>query len=240
MPSAYGSLLFATVMEAALGVLDAPLKITADYPPGCYGGPGPGEGSNITDMLAPSCIYSMESYTTDGSYTEVAGIILNTNRPGHYGSMSVNFTVSSPTRTREPDILVVTDGWAHLSVGDETRDFWWNPAPGKNSYGPDRVFVFFRVPTIDFGTLPRNVSVWSSWDSLIGGAQSDGLGLRVSHKCSSNVPYSEFYSSQQILIKRVRGGWYYLVKYEFFDFSPMLEDYTKYVIRGNLQNVNIL
>ncbi|EER16794.1 hypothetical protein Pmar_PMAR020322 [Perkinsus marinus ATCC 50983] len=150
MPLAYGSLLLATVMEAALGVPDTRFQITADYPPGCNGGPGPGEGSNIIDILAPSCIYNMGGYATDGSYTEVAAIRLNTNRPGHYGSMALNLVVSSATGAKEPNISVLTTGWAHLSVGDQTRDFWWNPAPGRHFYGPYPREVYPQLSTIDF------------------------------------------------------------------------------------------
>ncbi|EER13056.1 hypothetical protein Pmar_PMAR010608, partial [Perkinsus marinus ATCC 50983] len=82
MPLTYGSFLLAAVMEASLGQSDIPFQITADYPPGCHGGPGPGEGSSITQMLAPSCIYNMKGYTIDGVHRDVAGIILNTNRHG--------------------------------------------------------------------------------------------------------------------------------------------------------------
>ncbi|EER09435.1 hypothetical protein Pmar_PMAR001638 [Perkinsus marinus ATCC 50983] len=240
MPLAYGSLLLATVMEAALGLPDIPFQITADYPPGCYGGPGPGEGSNITDMLAPSCIYNMKGYAIDGVHREVAGIILNNNMRGRYGSLHMNLNLSTLPGTVKHNVIVGTYGWAHLSVGDETRDFWWNPSPGENIYGPKPVEVFAKVATIDSGTLPNNVSTWSSWDSLTGTAHSDGLNLICTHKCSSNVPNSEFYTGQEILIKRVEGGWNYLVTYNFRDNSRQLEDYNKYVISGNLQDVNII
>ncbi|EER07870.1 hypothetical protein Pmar_PMAR008048 [Perkinsus marinus ATCC 50983] len=240
MPLACGSLWLATVMEAALGLPDIPFQITADYPPGCYGGPGPGEGSNITDMLAPSCIYNMKGYATDAVYREAAGIILNTNRAGYYDGMLLNLTVSNLPGTLKPDILVETDGWAHLSVGDETRDFWWNPSQGKIIYGPKPVEVSAKVATIDSGTLPNNVSTWSSWDSLTGTAHGNGLHLICTHKCSSNVPNSEFYTAQEILMKKVEGGWNYLVMYNFRDNSRKLEDYNKYVISGDLQDVNIV
>ncbi|EER01380.1 hypothetical protein Pmar_PMAR009779 [Perkinsus marinus ATCC 50983] len=240
MPLAYGSLLLATVMEAALGLPDIPFQITADYPLGCYGGPGPGNGSAIYNMLPPSCIYNMKGYTIDGVHREVAGIILNTNRPGHWGSLHMSLNLSTVPDTETHDVLVGTDGWAHLSVGDETRDFWWNPAPGKNIYGPQPVEVRVQVSTIDSGTLPNNVSIWSSWDRLTGTANSDGLRLFCMHKCSSNVPSSEIYTIQEIVIKRVEGGWYYLITYVFRDYSRKLKEYSEYMIFGDLRDLNIV
>ncbi|EER04870.1 hypothetical protein Pmar_PMAR028844 [Perkinsus marinus ATCC 50983] len=239
MPFAYGSLLLVTVMEAALGLSDIPLQVTADYPPGCYGGPGPGNGSTIYNMLAPSCIYNMKGYTIDGVHREVGGMILNTNRPGHYGSLHMNVNLSTVPGTEKHDVLVGTKGWAHLSVGDETRDFWWNPAPGQNIYGPDPVEVGVQVSTIDSGTLPNNVSIWSSWDRLTGTANSDGLMLLFcKHECSSNVPNSRFYTVQEIRIEKVEGGWYYAITYAFRDDSRKIREYLKYVIWGYLQDVN--
>ncbi|EER11502.1 hypothetical protein Pmar_PMAR016345, partial [Perkinsus marinus ATCC 50983] len=150
MSYTFGLLSFAIVTQA-LGQSDFPFQVVADYPAGCHGGPGPGEGSNITDLLKPSCIYNMKGVTSEGVIKEAAGIILNTNRPGHYGSMHVKVTVSKKPGTKG-GALVETYGWAHLSVGDETRDFWWNPAPGNNAFLPG---VPIHIATIDYGSIPN-------------------------------------------------------------------------------------
>ncbi|EER13720.1 hypothetical protein Pmar_PMAR018411 [Perkinsus marinus ATCC 50983] len=240
MPLAYGSLLLATVMEAALGLPDIPFQVTADYPHGCYRGPGPGEWSIIRDMPSSSCIYNMKGYTFNGVYREVAGIILNTTRPGHHGSLHMILNLSTVPGTSKYDVLVRTEGWAHLSVGDKSKDFWWNPSPGEHIYGPEHGEVSARVATIDSGTPSTNVSIWSSWDTLTGKAHGDGLDLICEHKCSSSVLNSEFYTAQRILIRRVEGGWHYFVTYKFRDDSRKLGDYSKFVIFGNLLDVNIM
>ncbi|EER16929.1 hypothetical protein Pmar_PMAR022915, partial [Perkinsus marinus ATCC 50983] len=150
MSYTFGLLSFAIVTQA-LGQSGSPFQVVADYPAGCHGGPGPGEGSNITDLLKPSCIYNMKGVTSEGVIKEAAGIILNTNRPGHYGSMHVKVTVFTRPGTKG-GALVETYGWAHLSVGDETRDFWWNPAPANNAFLPG---VPIHIATIDYGSIPN-------------------------------------------------------------------------------------
>ncbi|EER18893.1 hypothetical protein Pmar_PMAR005446 [Perkinsus marinus ATCC 50983] len=113
----------------------------------------------------------MKGVTYEGVVKEAAGIILNTNRPGHYGSMHVNVTVSKKPGI-ECSTLVETYGWAHLSVGDETRDFWWNPAPRKDAYGLGQLI---HIATIDFGSIPAaNVRTWTSWHGLDGTSDCEG------------------------------------------------------------------
>ncbi|EER15724.1 hypothetical protein Pmar_PMAR014743 [Perkinsus marinus ATCC 50983] len=177
----------------------------------------------------------MKGVTSEGVIKEAAGIILNTNRPGHYGSMHVKVTVSKKPGTKG-GALVETYGWAHLSVGDETRDFWWNPAPGNNAFLPG---VPIHIATIDYGSIPNaNVRTWTSWHRLEGTADSKGLSLEASEKTFSNKRYPDFFTGQQIIATKRNGGWDYMVKYRFRAYPAKFKEYIKYVIRGNLQDKN--
>ncbi|EER05202.1 hypothetical protein Pmar_PMAR010486 [Perkinsus marinus ATCC 50983] len=234
MPYTYGLLVLAIMTQATLGQSEGSFQVTADYPAGCHGGPGPGRGSVITTVMEPSCIYSKKGVTSDGVYKEAAGIILKTNRPGHFGSMHVNFTVFT-TPDNKSGTLVETYGWAHLSVGDETRDFWWNPAPGEDAYGPGSRI---HIATIDYGYFPKyKVNIWNSWHALEGSPDCQMLHLISNQRASSNVHNPSFSTGQQIRISKKDGGWDFLVVYQFRDTSPQLDDYTKYVIQGNLKDI---
>ncbi|EER17945.1 hypothetical protein Pmar_PMAR005731, partial [Perkinsus marinus ATCC 50983] len=145
MPFPYGLFLVAIVTQtAAQRQPDIPYQVTADYPAGCYGGPGPGEGSNIADLQAPCCIYNVKGYTVGARearvYRETAGIILNTNRHNLAGTMQINVTLMFNISLLQPKFIgaeVETYGLAHLSVGDEKREFYLSIGGGnvKRSYG---------------------------------------------------------------------------------------------------------
>ncbi|EER10412.1 hypothetical protein Pmar_PMAR016260 [Perkinsus marinus ATCC 50983] len=145
-------LLLAIVVQTALGNPE-PFHVSADYPAGCRGGPGPGEKSSIIHLVESSCIYNMRGVTADGVQKNAAGIILNSNMPGSYGTMYINITITSPPG--EPsDILVETHGRVNMGFGNESRYFWWNPAASASQGRFSGKRALFPIEAVDFASFP--------------------------------------------------------------------------------------
>ncbi|EER09137.1 hypothetical protein Pmar_PMAR024161 [Perkinsus marinus ATCC 50983] len=239
MPFAYGLFLLAIVAQtAAQGQPDIPYQVTADYPTPCYGGPGPGDGSNITDIQPPCCLYNMKGYTSDGVHRETAGILLKTNRPSLSGTMQINVTLMFNYSLLYPKFLgveVETYGLAHLSVGDETRQFYLSIGGGnvKRSYGTG---VMVETPINEAGFIPNKgsvVHIWSS-DSLRGTADMYGLSIIALHTPFTNAVGVELNSIIDIHMLKRKDGWDYRLEYFFSDSTHKLGVYDKYAIRGYL------
>ncbi|EER03257.1 hypothetical protein Pmar_PMAR028826 [Perkinsus marinus ATCC 50983] len=243
MPSASGLFLLAIVTQtAAQGKPDILYQVTADYPAGCYGGPGPGEGSNIADLQAPCCIYNVKGYTIGPReariHRETAGIILNTNREGLSGTMQINVTLMFNLSLLHPKFLgveVETYGLAHLSIGDETRKFYLSIGElnVKRSYGTG---MMVYAPINEAGFIPNKGSVVHIWglDSLKGMATSSGLFLTATHKPATNAEAVDFFSTTDLYVEERKDGWDYKLEYFFDDLTHKIKDYDKYAIRGYL------
>ncbi|KAF4709728.1 hypothetical protein FOZ62_021046, partial [Perkinsus olseni] len=83
-----GVFVFACIAHMAMASSDEFFKAVADYPKGCYEGPGPAEGDNI-ELLPPSCIFSLRGVKSDGVYQETGGIVIRTNMDGKWGEMRI-------------------------------------------------------------------------------------------------------------------------------------------------------
>ncbi|KAF4680641.1 hypothetical protein FOZ60_013146, partial [Perkinsus olseni] len=68
-----------------------PLSVTADYPKGCNGGPGPGNRSDIVQLLRGTCLYNLQGYNSHRAYQDSTGIIIKTNMPGREGFLHLQF-----------------------------------------------------------------------------------------------------------------------------------------------------
>ncbi|EER11276.1 hypothetical protein Pmar_PMAR007382 [Perkinsus marinus ATCC 50983] len=239
MPFAYGIFLLAIVTQtAAQRQPDTPFQVTADYPDGCYGGPGPGYGSDIGDLQPPCCIYNMKGYTKDGFHRETAGIILKTNRDGLSGTMQMNVTLMFNLSLPYPNFLgveVETYGLAHLSIGDETRKFYLSIGGGnvKRSYGTG---MMVYAPINEAGFIPNKGSVVHIWglDSLRGTATSTGLSIAASHRPATNAEVVNFWSTTVLHMEKRKDGWDYKLEYFFYDLTRKIGAYDKYTIRGYL------
>ncbi|EER09144.1 hypothetical protein Pmar_PMAR024168 [Perkinsus marinus ATCC 50983] len=238
MPSAYGLFLFAILTQTATqGKPDLPYQVTADYPPRCYEGPGPGDGSNITDLQAPCCIYNMKGYTFDGVHRETAGIILGTNRPNSSSIMQMNVTLMLNLSLPYPVLLGVeikTSGVAYMSVGDETRTIYLTIGQinMNHSYGTG---MPVNVPIIEAGWFPNKVKTWAS-SSIKGPAEDYGLRISALYSPWTNAVGAKLVSSVQIYMMKSRNGWDYKFEYLLKDSAHKLRDYHKYAILGNLQD----
>ncbi|KAF4696939.1 hypothetical protein FOZ62_021754, partial [Perkinsus olseni] len=91
-----------------------PLSVTADYPKGCNGGPGPAK----------------QPYLFAGrSLHESTGNIIKSDMPGRNGDLKLQFNTMAggPEGTSIKMVSVNISGSANLETNEDGVYVWWNP-----------------------------------------------------------------------------------------------------------------
>ncbi|KAF4678929.1 hypothetical protein FOZ60_015873 [Perkinsus olseni] len=208
-----GVFVFACIAHMAMASSDEPFKAVADYPKGCYEGPGPAEGDNI-ELLPPSCIFSLRGVKSDGVYQETGGIVIRTNMDGKWGEMRIQVDLKKGSTNEETEVDVETSGWAHLWFEHGDISFHLNPASGAEGFfnetfeGEIPVYV---VSTIH-ASFPDNKQAWSPWYRTNGNADSERLEL-VSFNMANSDEGVRLTSWLTLVIGKVEGGWNFVAAY---------------------------
>ncbi|KAF4753297.1 hypothetical protein FOZ62_005288, partial [Perkinsus olseni] len=212
----YGSFLLIHITEVALALSSESVTVIADYPKGCYGGPGPAKGGGHIKLLDGACIYSMRGKTSAKVPQESAGIKLATNIPGRGGAMKLQLDVVGETAHSfgRPKISVKTSGLAFLKMQDEDIRFWWNPAPGDRVFtSDDKGEVRVELPSTTHGRFQGSQRVDTDWYNISGLAVSNGISLFAHVEdvtLDSDVP---LILDSKVDIHKVEGGWSYHIGY---------------------------
>ncbi|KAF4670873.1 hypothetical protein FOZ61_007884 [Perkinsus olseni] len=219
----YGSFLLIHIAKVALALSSESVTVIADYPKGCYGGPGPAKDGGNIKLLDGTCIYSMRGKTSAKVPQESAGIKLATNIPGRGGAMKLQLDVVGDTAHLfgRPKISVKTSGLAFLKMQYEDIRFWWKPAPGDRVYKSD----------------DKGERVDTDWYNISGLAVSNGISLFAHVEdvtLGSDVP---LILDSKVDIHKVDGGWSYHIGYGagvYYNWSESTKYHWSITIAGGI------
>ncbi|KAF4691193.1 hypothetical protein FOZ60_016004 [Perkinsus olseni] len=229
--------MFVCISQLSFASSDEPFRNVADYPKGCYAGPGPGEGG-IIELMHPSCIFSQRGRKSDGVYQETGGILIRTNMAGHWGQMVIQVNLREDSTTGETEVSVLTSGWAHLWFEHDDIGFHWNPAPGDKLFGDktETSVVPVAVTSAVYATYPDGKKASFPWYGIKGFAstkQMELLAMPEQNK-GSDVP---LYVWNVFRIEKVGGGWKFHITFTAAgDVAGKLFNFTRTIVDGVLHD----
>ncbi|KAF4650397.1 hypothetical protein FOL46_000987, partial [Perkinsus olseni] len=183
--------LLACIFHMPTASSDQLFKTVVDYPKGCNQGPGPAEGDKI-ELLPLSCIFSLKGQKPDGVYQETGGIVIRTNKAGHWGEMMIQVNLVKNRTSGETEVNVKTSGWAHLWFDYAGIGFHYNPAPGNQHFSGTPV-VRVSLASVVHVVYPDGKKAWSPWYGIDGFASSKHMELLAIPELheDSKVPLQE-------------------------------------------------
>ncbi|KAF4750991.1 hypothetical protein FOZ62_014503, partial [Perkinsus olseni] len=198
------------------------IRPIADFPPGCFDGPGPVFGENFNRFEETAiCVYILEGVNDNGVYQESPGIRFLSNSPGYPGrgrtaTVQLN-VVDLPGTAPQGGITVETASFAFVGIEFAFANFTWAIAPtSRSTVGTDdgvpvafpTSFEGHEVPEdeLSYTVDPQELSTTAPR-----GVDAHRTGLRLVNSAPSK-PGSllPFQVTQEVSIKRkTRGvrGW---------------------------------
>ncbi|KAF4676781.1 hypothetical protein FOL47_004952 [Perkinsus chesapeaki] len=188
-------------------------KVTADFPPGCNGGPGT---SQLPMVWEKTCIYNVAGKNVNGT-----GILLKTNFPDRYGTFDLRFELLKYDNGTLRDARVTCTGWAHLLFEANGYKLHFNPAgiAGMETFenatfygGPDGYLRFWAVATgyvVGNGITDLGIP-WIRQEGLAVGSRIDFSTLDWRWK-ESTTNASELTVSMEVRFLERANGWYHSV-----------------------------
>ncbi|KAF4691194.1 hypothetical protein FOZ60_016005 [Perkinsus olseni] len=155
-----GVFVLACISPLSIASSGEPFRTVADYPKGCYAGPGPAEGDTI-ELLHPSCIFSQKGQRSDGVYQETGGIVIRTNMAGKWGEMRIQVNLmenhtSGETKASVVPVSVASTVDAHYPEGKKARFPWY----GIKGFASSKQMELLATPEQNKGSdLP--LYVWN-------------------------------------------------------------------------------
>ncbi|KAF4728527.1 hypothetical protein FOZ63_024303 [Perkinsus olseni] len=217
-----------------------PLRVTADYPKGCNGGPGPKKGGENITVLEGTCIYSLRGHNTKGEYQESAGLIARSNVPGKSGVLRLQYNIFSgdaPIPRHIRNFTVNVSGLADLQFENDGIYIWWEAGGVSGNFDGEfgrRADV--EVPSKVYVRFPGGDEAYNEHYALTGWADSERLRLFSNGTAKSNSSRIKLFTGQSASITQLEEGWNYEVyagARGFID-EEISFRFAKYVANGTL------
>ncbi|KAF4702470.1 hypothetical protein FOZ63_031057 [Perkinsus olseni] len=228
-----GVFLLACISILSIASSDEPFRTVADYPKGCYRGPGPAEGDTI-ELLHPSCIFSQKGQKSNGVYQETGGIIIRTNMAGKWGQMKIQVNLMESRTSGETEVSVETSGWAHLWFDYDDIGFHWNPASNTGYFSDTSVVPVSVASTVD-AHYPEGEKARFLWYGINGFASSKQMELIATPaQKGSDVP---LFVWNVLRMEKLEGGWKYHITFTAAgDRAGKIFNFTRTIVDGVLHD----
>ncbi|KAF4668222.1 hypothetical protein FOZ61_006868 [Perkinsus olseni] len=207
------------MVQLVVVLSDDPIRVTADYPPGCSGGPGPQPGPHPrVDVLKNSCVYNMRGINEAGKYQESAGVRIASNMPGHDGIMRIQLDVVDTDMPDKKEVTVWADGVVLMGFATEGINSVWIPLIDHTGFkGPDGT-VEVGIPSYSDADFPNGARAWTPWGyNVTGEANKDGMHLEATQYTITDSPDTTLLTvTNRINIERTEDnkGWSYVIVFE--------------------------
>ncbi|KAF4723127.1 hypothetical protein FOZ63_020920 [Perkinsus olseni] len=208
-------LLSFSIMEIAEALTVEQLAVTADYPKGCKGGPGPAKGGDGIEVLQGTCIFNMKGRNPNGGYQESVGMNIGTNTPGKTGVMTVQFNVvpdGPPGPWQLYKATVNISGSTNLKFENDGISVQWNPGEGISYFeGKLAERVDVETPSKIFVDFPGGEEARNEHLSITGWADSQRMILHSNDTAKTSSSDISLFTGQAMFVERVEGGWSFQV-----------------------------
>ncbi|KAF4685185.1 hypothetical protein FOZ60_006804 [Perkinsus olseni] len=200
-----------------------PLSVTADYPPGCNGGPGPAKHGDSIHVQTGSCIYNMEGCNLHGVHQESTGIMIKSNMPGRDGDLKLQFNTMAdgPEGTSIKMVSVNISGSANLETNEDGVYVWWNPGGRDVNYEAR----FGGIPNIEvpsriYVCLPSGEKASNGKYNVRGWANTGKLSLQSDASARSHSGEVMLYTAQSVEVTKEwfkeEQGWIAAWRYDIY------------------------
>ncbi|KAF4685274.1 hypothetical protein FOZ60_006672 [Perkinsus olseni] len=200
-----------------------PFEVTADYPPGCRGGPGPGKNGKSKIMVLPgSCVYIMKGRNSDGVQQESVGFKLGDNRPLSDGALEVQLNSVQGDPDEEPRVSADISGRVQVVfLRPDGTSLLWDLASELNERQKPGKGGKISLTSGVTATSPNILHVASTPFFPVAGDASSELLFFTS---SGTAGDQSFMATPFISLKRKGEGWEYQVVLQVRALSNAYED----------------
>ncbi|KAF4650352.1 hypothetical protein FOZ61_000396 [Perkinsus olseni] len=186
-------LLSFSIMEIAEALTVEQLAVTADYPKGCKGGPGPAKGGDGIEVLQGTCIFKS------------VGMDIGTNIPGKTGVMTVQFNVvpdGPPGPWQLYKATVNISGSANLNFEKDGISVQWNPGD-RTSYFEGKLAerVDVETPSKVFVDFPGGEEASNEHYSIEGWADSQRMILHSNDTAKTSSSEISLFTGQTVFVE---------------------------------------
>ncbi|KAF4678627.1 hypothetical protein FOZ60_016334 [Perkinsus olseni] len=182
-----------------------PLSVTADYPKGCNGGPGPAKHGDSIRVRKGACIYNMEGYNSHGVHQESTGIIIESSMPGRNGDLKLQFNTlaDGPEGTSIVVVSLNISGRLNLDAEEEGVYAWWNPG-GRDIDCEGRFggISNIEIPSRIYVCLPNGEKASNGKYNVRGWANTGQLILHSDASATSHSGKVRLFTAQSVQVTK--------------------------------------